>query len=164
MLAGATGLRAAESWDTLLQNSPFGAGAPVAPATATPAGAPEFRGYFSEGGEQFFSIYDPARNRSVWLQQNETSDAFTVRRFDTGAQVLNVEFAGNVFSLSLKQAMVRTNAQVAGTGATAASSTDIRATEEVPAEARQAQAALEETRRIIAERRQRLQAKAANKR
>lgn len=99
------------SWDSLLGNSPFGSG----PAGATPAasGALEFRGYFAEGREQYFSLYDPARRRAFWLREGQADAGLRVQGFDVARQVLSVEINGQAQVLPLKVAAVLVGKPVA---------------------------------------------------
>ncbi len=97
--------------ESLVSNSPFASPASAAPAAPAPASAPlEFRGVFADGGEYFFSIYDPAARTSQWASLNESGDDFTLRSYDESKQTLVADYQGRSFVLALTKAPVMATA------------------------------------------------------
>lgn len=93
---------ATSNLDGLLRNSPFDA----APAVAANGAALELRGVLVDGGEYFFSLYDPSTRASMWVGLNETGNPFTVQSYDTAKGLAQVAYKGRTLSLALKQAKV----------------------------------------------------------
>lgn len=87
----------------LLQNSPFGrTSAGAASKSSTPL---EFRGVMVDNGVYYFSIYEAAFTRSVWVQLNEkTTSDFVAKRFDEPNNQLTVEYQGTSLTLPLTAA------------------------------------------------------------
>jgi hypothetical protein len=94
--------------DSLVNNSPFGStAAPGAPAGPSQL---EFRGVFTDQGEQFFSFFDPATRTSQWVSMKETGAPYTVQSYDTATQTVKVLFRNQPFTLTLKRAQVTVQA------------------------------------------------------
>lgn len=90
--------------DSLVQNSPF---APPTGAPAAVANTPlEFRGVLADGGEFFFSIYDPAARTSHWVGLAEPGLPFIVRSYDAAKQTIVADHQGRSLVLALKKAPV----------------------------------------------------------
>lgn len=90
--------------DNLVKNSPFGTGA--APAPGTENSQLEFRGMFTDQGEQFFSFFDPATRTSQWVSLKETGTPYTVQGYDSATQTVKVLFHNQTFNLSLKRSQI----------------------------------------------------------
>jgi hypothetical protein len=90
----------------LVANSPFGNAAGSAASPDAAAGALEFRGMFSDGGEYFFSLFDPASRRSTWVGLNESGHPFVVKAYDANQGTIAVEVQGRSLVIPLKQATV----------------------------------------------------------
>lgn len=102
---GTIGHPAPTNLDDLVKNSPFGA--PSATATGVTNDAPlEFRGVLVDGGEYFFSLYDPTTRFSQWVGLNEPGNPFIVHSYDRDKSVAAVEYQGRTLTLTLKQAKV----------------------------------------------------------
>lgn len=99
-IAGAQGL------DRLVANSPFAPTATDSGGAANDGQPLEFRGFFMDQGEIFFSIFNPAAKSSTWISLNEAGYDFTVRSFDSASQTITVEFKGRTLTLSLRKAPV----------------------------------------------------------
>jgi len=106
--AGAGFARAADI-QNLLQTSPF---APAAGVTASGQNAAslEFRGVFADQGEYFFSLYDTATRRGVWVGLNEPGNPFLVRSYDPANESLTAEYQGRTLQLTLKMAKILVSA------------------------------------------------------
>lgn len=104
-LAGLPAGLAADPLAELVKNSPFGA-PPAASAPAAENQPLEFRGVFADGGEYFFSIYDPAERRSHWVGLAEPGLPFRIRAYDPGTQAVVAEYQGRQLTLALKKAPV----------------------------------------------------------
>lgn len=115
LLAGADSTRL----DSLVTNSPFGSTAGTA---ASPQGesAVEFRGVFVDQGETFFSIYDTAARRAMWVGMKEPGNPYAVKSYDEARGTVIVEFQGRTLTVELKQAKVV--ALPAGSSGTSAAS------------------------------------------
>jgi hypothetical protein len=61
---------------------------------------------FTERGEPFFSLYDTAARRGMWVGLNEPGQLITVLSYDADKGVVAVEYQGRSFSIALKQARV----------------------------------------------------------
>lgn len=90
--------------DNLVKNSPFGTSA--APGPGAENSQLEFRGTFTDQGEQFFSFFDPATRTSQWVSLKETGAPFTVQGYDSATQTVKVLFHNQTFNLSLKRAQI----------------------------------------------------------
>ena len=98
----------APALDTLVKNSPFG-NAPSPNAAAGNADtALEFRGVFVDAGEPFFSLYDVAGRRALWVGLKEPGNPFVVQAYDEAKGAVVVEYQGRTLTISLKQAKVVT--------------------------------------------------------
>jgi len=92
---------------SLLDRSPF------APATAirgdgTEVGSGlELRGVFVDGGETFFSIFEPAKRTALWVGLNEPGNPFTVQGYASAKETVTVEYQGRTLSLTLKLATIQ---------------------------------------------------------
>jgi hypothetical protein len=90
--------------DSLVKNSPFGTAA--APGAGAESSQLEFRGMFTDQGEQFFSFFDPASRTSQWVGLKETGTPYTVQGYDSATQTVKVLFRNQTFNLTLKRAQV----------------------------------------------------------
>lgn len=88
--------------DSLVQNSPF---APPTGVPTTVDNTPlEFRGVLSDGGEFFFSIYNPAVRTSHWVGLAEPGLPFIIRSYDAAKQTIVADYQGRSLVLALKKA------------------------------------------------------------
>lgn len=104
-LAAARGLAA--DLGGLATNSPF---APVASAQAAANTAQplEYRGFYvQESGKPRFNLYDPATQKSTWVEQDETGQPITIRSYDASNDTVVVDWKGKNLSLTLKKAKVQ---------------------------------------------------------
>lgn len=95
---------AAETWQKLLGNSPFGS--PKVEAVETPAANFEFRGFVQEGDVHFFNIYDPTQKKSHWLTTDTESNGLKVEQFNSSSRQLVLAQGGRQITLPLKEAKV----------------------------------------------------------
>lgn len=93
----------------LLQTSPF-APVPVANAPGQASTSLEFRGVFADKGEYFFSLYEAATRRSLWVGLNEPGNPFTVRAYDPASETVTAEYQGRTLPLTLKTAKILVSA------------------------------------------------------
>jgi hypothetical protein len=91
--------------DGLVKNSPFGTAASPGAGVGENSQL-EFRGMFTDQGEQFFSFYDPANRTSQWVGLKETGTAYTVQGYDSATQTVKVLFRNQPFTLTLKRAQI----------------------------------------------------------
>lgn len=92
---------------TLATNSPF---APVASAQAAANTTQplEYRGYYvQESGKPRFNLYDPATQKSTWVEQDETGQPITIRSYDAANDTVVVDWKGKNLNLTLKRAKVQ---------------------------------------------------------
>jgi hypothetical protein len=59
-----------------------------------------------DGGETFFSLYDPTARLSMWVGLNEPGNPFTVQNYDPEKATAAVQYKGRVLNLALKQSKV----------------------------------------------------------
>lgn len=111
-LAGADS--APDKLNGLLNNSPFGQSRANAVAGSGASDPLEFRAVLEEKGNRFFSIYDTATHRSVWVELNDPVNGFSIKGYDAGHENVTVEFHDKSMTLSLKRAAAV--AQVAAPG------------------------------------------------
>lgn len=132
--------------DSLVSNSPFN---PVASTTAGPVAetALEFRGVLMDGGEYFFSLYDPSTRTSMWVGLKEPGNPFTVQSYDAAKGLAQVEYRSRTLSLALKQAKVVALAGNPSAGVPSAGTPPVVAPAANPTEATRLAAVAEEIRR-----------------
>jgi hypothetical protein len=95
---------------SLVANSPFApvAGAQAAANTTQPL---EYRGFYvQESGKPRFNLYDPATQKSTWVEQDETSQPMTIRSYDAANDTVVVDWKGKNLNLTLKKAKVQLQA------------------------------------------------------
>jgi hypothetical protein len=102
LLALPAGL-AANDWQSLLNNTPFGQ--PPANAAA-PTGELEFRGVVQEEGVYLINLYNPATKTAQWIPVNGKVAGLEVRSYDAGSDKVQITSAGRPLTLPLKQAHV----------------------------------------------------------
>lgn len=116
----------------LAKNSPFGGTG----AAAGPGAAPstlEFRGMYSEGGVNYYSIYNTQTKQSSWVAEGEapsTNVPVVIKGFDPVNETLNVDNGGQPQQMALHQAVVVTYkgpspAQLAAVSAAATAPTSV---------------------------------------
>jgi hypothetical protein len=116
----------------LAKNSPFGGTG----AAAGPGAAPstlEFRGMYSEGGVNYYSIYNTQTKQSSWVEEGEapsTNVPVVIKGFDPVNETLNVDNGGQPQQMALHQAVVvaykgPSPAQLAAVSAAAAPQTSV---------------------------------------
>lgn len=105
VLGGAEAHSAPANLGDLVRNSPF-SGPTAATAGSVADASLEFRGVLVDGGEFFFSLYDPATRFSLWVGLNEPGNLFTVHSYDSAKGVAAVEYKGRTLNLTLKPAKV----------------------------------------------------------
>ena len=98
----------APALDTLVKNSPFGNTPSPNAAAGNADTALEFRGVFVDAGEPFFSLYDVAGRRALWVGLKEPGNPFVVQAYDEAKGTVVVEYQGRTLTISLKQAKVVT--------------------------------------------------------
>lgn len=103
LLAGLPLAAGAADWQSLLGNSPFGAG-PAASSTAT--GDLEFRGVVQEEGVYLVNLYNPTTKTSQWLPVSGKAPGLEVKSYDPSADKVQIAQAGRVLTLPMKQALV----------------------------------------------------------
>lgn len=91
--------------DTLVKNSPFG-NVPSQNAVGNADNPLEFRGVFVDKGEPFFSLYDGATRRSMWVGMQEPGNPVLVRDYDEAAGAVVVEYQGRTLTVPLKQVRI----------------------------------------------------------
>ena len=72
---------------TLLLSATLFLAAPVASAQAAANTAQplEYRGFYvQESGKPRFNLYDPATQKSTWVEQDETGQPITIRSYEIG--------------------------------------------------------------------------------
>ena len=111
----------------LAKNSPFGGtGAATGPGAAP--STLEFRGMYSEGGVNYYSIYNTQTKQSSWVAEGEapsTNVPVVIKGFDAVNETLTVDNGGQPQQMALHQAVVVTYkgpspAQLAAVSAAAA--------------------------------------------
>lgn len=116
----------------LAKNSPFGGtGAATGPGAAP--STLEFRGMYSEGGVNYYSIYNTQTKQSSWVAEGEapsTNVPVVIKGFDAVNETLTVDNGGQPQQMALHQAVVVTYkgpspAQLAAVSAAAAPQTSI---------------------------------------
>jgi len=116
----------------LAKNSPFGGtGAATGPGAAP--SALEFRGMYSEGGVNYYSIYNTQTKQSSWVAEGEapsTNVPVVIKGFDAVNETLNVDNGGQPQQMALHQAVVvaykgPSPAQLAAVSAAAAPATGV---------------------------------------
>ena len=91
----------------LVQRSPFGTAA-VAPSSTVAASDPlEFRAILEEEGRHYFSLFEPASKRSIWVGLNDPQDEISVKRYSPEENTVRVDYHGSPLTLSLKGAPKR---------------------------------------------------------
>lgn len=103
LLAGLSGGLAAQDWQPLLTNSPFGQ---VTAATTGAPGELEFRGVVQEEGQYFVNLFNPTTKTSQWVAVNGKAPGLEVKSYDATAEKVQVTQGGRALSLPLKQAKV----------------------------------------------------------
>jgi hypothetical protein len=103
MLAAVSRCPAAD-WQSLTGNSPFGANAPVTPATA-PEDL-EFRGAVQEDGVYLINLFNRVTKTSQWVPVKGQVPGLEVRSYDVNTDKVEVTQGGRPLTLSLKQARV----------------------------------------------------------
>lgn len=102
------GTASAIDLDGLVKNSPFGGTG----AAAGPGAAPntlEFRGMYTEGGVNYYSIYNTQTKQSSWVAEGEapsTNVPVVVKGFDVANESLIIDNGGQPQQMALHQAVV----------------------------------------------------------
>jgi hypothetical protein len=94
----------AADWQSLTNNSPFGAATPSGPAAAPDE--LEFRGVVQEEGVYFVNLFNPATKTSQWIPVQGRAPGLEVGSYDARTDKLQVTQAGRPLTLALKQARV----------------------------------------------------------
>lgn len=103
LLGGATVGRAADDWQPLLNNSPFGQAA--APTKGAP-GELEFRGVVQEEGSFLVNLYNPTTKTSQWVPVNGHAPGLEVKSYDAQEEKVQIMQGGRPVTLPLKQAKI----------------------------------------------------------
>lgn len=64
----------------------------------------EFRGVFTMGGETSFSVYDKSAQTSRWLRASDSTEKFTVERYNPSTRTLSIRVDGQIQELNLSTA------------------------------------------------------------
>lgn len=99
------GKAAAEDWQSLLANSPFGQPA-AGPAAGVVTGGLEFRGVVQEEGVVLVNLYDPTTKTAQWIEVSGQAPGLEVQAYDAVSDKVQITQAGRSLTLPLKQARV----------------------------------------------------------
>jgi hypothetical protein len=66
----------------------------------------QFIGFFGEGENMRYCVYDPARRRSVWLRAGDADGPIQLQSFDAENRTVNVVHQGQSLTLKLQSAKV----------------------------------------------------------
>ena len=85
----------------LAASSPFlpPQGQMAAPTSAAPL---EFRGISTEGENTRFSIFDPTKKSGTWVALNDSSNEFTVKKYDADSDTVTVDYQGRSLTLAMR--------------------------------------------------------------
>ena len=89
----------------LINNSPFGTARSGAFGIGNAGSEPfEFRSYLEESNNKFFSIYETATRRSMWVELNDPVNGFSVKSYDKDKETITVDYQGKSMTLAIKRA------------------------------------------------------------
>lgn len=107
MLVGPVASLTGADLQPLLDNSPFGRAPAPEPVVVTSNEALlEFRSLVVEGGQRYFSIFDPTAQRGYWVAEGEEAGGISVASYNEDDQQLEVQQGGRTLNLVIKTANI----------------------------------------------------------